>query len=208
MRWCSHKLNMQYAKELNLLKNKLGEESPNHKHTKSQIKLVIEMLKEGKYTRKEISDKTGVSKNMIKDIADKKSWTCEIDNDDKFILKNGLIKFSKEQITEVIEMLKEGCYTIKEISDKTLVSKSVIRKIHEHKVYSYLTKNIKLSYKELLKRSTVDQVNKAIQMLETKEYTLDEIKDKTNLSKRTIKNIANHQRWGKLTEGKDLGFKK
>ena len=57
LRWCTNKMNVQYAREMGLCKNPSGENSGMHKYTKKQIKKVIKLLKTGKYTKKQIAKK-------------------------------------------------------------------------------------------------------------------------------------------------------
>lgn len=207
LRWCNNILNTQYAKKMGLFKNPSGEDSSVHKYTKKQIKKVIEMLKTGKYTKKEISKETGVHKHTITDIAYKKIWKQEVSMDDILSFVRMDRKFSDDQILNVIEMLESGNYTVKKISDTTGVTKSVIRDIAKHKIYKNLTEGLELKFKSLSKRASKEQILKAIKMLEMKKYTRKEISEKTDLSKSVVEKLAYHERWTDLTNGKDLGFK-
>ena len=115
--------------------------------------------------------KTGVHEHTVTDVAYGKIWKQEVSMDDILSFVRMDRKFSDEQIMSVIEMLKSGDHTVKEISDETGVSKSVIRGIANYEIYKDLTEGLELKFKTIAKRADMEQIKKAIEMLETKEYT-------------------------------------
>lgn len=72
LEWCTRLYNMRHAFEMGLYR--CGETSNLCKYEKSDILTVIEMLKTGEYTVKEIHEETGVSAGEIRLISHKKHW--------------------------------------------------------------------------------------------------------------------------------------
>ena len=206
LRWCTAAMNTQYAVEKGAMAKEKGEKSPRHKYTKKQIQYAIELLKTGKYKSREIADLAGIHIHTVGDLRRGIIWTDELDGSTLSVV-DGVKKFTDEQIMKVITMLT-GEYTVKEIHDITGVSKADIRGICDRKIYKDLTKDIpNLSYKVISKRASMNDIMKAIKMLETLEYSCKEIQKKTGLSRSVIEKLAYHQRWPNLTAGKKLGFK-
>lgn len=205
LRWCTNAMNAKYASENGLMKKKKGYESPRHKYTREEILLAIQYLKTGKYTAKEVSEFTGIHIHTIRDLVYKRAYIDDVLNV-QLNVKGSLRKFTDKQIKQVISMLT-GEYTVKEISDKTGVSKIVIRGICKRDIYTYMTNNIdELLYKEVSKRADIHSIKKAINMLESRNFTCKEIIEKTGLTRSIVEKLAYHQRWTELTDGKNLGF--
>jgi transposase len=199
-------MNIRYATEKGAMMKNTGEDSPRHKYTKNQINQVIHMLEDGNFTAKEISAITGVHVHAVRDLKNKRTWIDDVEGLE-LGLKSGIRKFSDEQIHKVIQLL-DGTLTVKEISDITGVSKSVVRGIYKREIYTYLTDGVRnLSYKKISTRANKDIIIRAIALLETRKYTCSDIQNITGLSRSVIEKLAYHQRWQFLTEGKRLGFK-
>ena len=102
LEWTSQKENIHHAIDIGLRKSK-----PIRKYTKTQIHEVCMLLEKGK-SNKDISDKTGVSKQVIKRIKSGKSWK-------KISKKYNIFPNSNFQSLNTIE--EQGSTTIESISD-------------------------------------------------------------------------------------------
>ena len=102
LEWTSQKENIYHAIDIGLRKS-----NPIRKYTKTQIHEVCRLLEKGK-SNKDISDKTGVSKQVIKRIKSGKSWK-------KISKKYNIFPNSNFQSLNTIE--EQGSTTIESISD-------------------------------------------------------------------------------------------
>lgn len=75
LEWVTAKENIVHAWENELACAKSGESHPNSKYTEKDIRNVCEYLVENKYTMKEISEKTGVSYTVVKQVRNHVIWT-------------------------------------------------------------------------------------------------------------------------------------
>lgn len=75
LEWATGKENIDHAHETGLTKSCPGEDNGYSKYKESNIRKVCELLETCKYTRKEISKLTGVSKYVIKHILNLEGWT-------------------------------------------------------------------------------------------------------------------------------------
>ena len=74
LEWVNQSENMRRAIDLGLKKPLIGESNPANKYTENQIITACELLKSGKYTRKETAKITGISYKVIRDLVNKKTW--------------------------------------------------------------------------------------------------------------------------------------
>ena len=74
LEWCSRSHNMQHAFDNGLIKLPIGEKRYNNKYTETSVKHVIELLKTGEYTKKEIADIVDVPKSLVKAVKQKHNW--------------------------------------------------------------------------------------------------------------------------------------
>ena len=74
LEWCTCLENIHHAWSNNLCESKKCENHPNSVYSNKQIKKVCKMLSKGKYTMKEISEKTKVSYTVVKQIKNRVIW--------------------------------------------------------------------------------------------------------------------------------------
>ena len=74
LEWMTSRENIRHAYEHNLRKIRRGEEIGDNKFTEKMVHKVCKLLVKNKLTIKQISEKTGVSYNMVRHIKNHKSW--------------------------------------------------------------------------------------------------------------------------------------
>lgn len=112
--------------------------------------------------------------------------------------------YKEEQIIKLIDDLKTGEYSYKQLSKKHNISYDIIASIAKHKSWEYLTKDIifpksKKSSRENVKliESNVDEIIKLILSGECNK----KISEIYNVDPHTIADIRNHKTWTDKTKG-------
>lgn len=103
--------------------------SLSKKLTEEQVKEVKLLLAEGKLTQKEIGEKFGVNRSVIKNICTGKTYKYILPEIDLSKRKPVYIKLSNEDVKKIRELGKEGKYTHKEISKMFNIDQAHITRI-------------------------------------------------------------------------------
>lgn len=74
LEWCTASENISHGFKHGLIPALRGEKNGSSKATESQALRVISLLKDGILKHRQIADKVGVSKNIVKDISRGKTW--------------------------------------------------------------------------------------------------------------------------------------
>lgn len=74
LEWCTHKENVRHAWDNNLHPVYRGEDVSTNKFSTAQIRHACELIEENLLSLKEIAEKTGVSKDIVKSLRVKKCW--------------------------------------------------------------------------------------------------------------------------------------
>lgn len=148
LEWMMPDENMVHAYSINLKSTKRGEGVPTSYHTEDEVKKVCELLTQNK-SYKEISDLTGFSRDMIRAIYSKRTWT-HISNSYDFSNYNFGKSVSENldrinKINKVCEMLESNRYTIKEISEKTGIGYGMVIKIKNGESYKDISSKYSIS---------------------------------------------------------------
>lgn len=75
LEWVTAQQNTQRAHDLGLCNGRIGEKSPYHKYTETEIRRVCELLEDGSYDFDEISNITGLDKNVFRRVLHRINWT-------------------------------------------------------------------------------------------------------------------------------------
>lgn len=112
--------------------------------------------------------------------------------------------YSEKQILSLIEDLKTGDYSYKQLSDKHNISYDIVASVANHGTWEYLTKSIhfpkpKKSSRENVKltESNVDEIIKLILSGECNK----KISEVYNVDPHTVADIRNHKTWSDKTKG-------
>lgn len=150
LEWSDRANNIQHAVKNGLHIAHKGENHGGVVYTDKQIHDVCKHLEKGKLTIKEITNKTGVSRDTISNILNpnicaRKDISSLYDLS-KYNAKNmfdeSLCKFTDKQIKQVCKELVKNKIPMYKISEKTGVSYSVVKKIkaRKHKTYERIYK--------------------------------------------------------------------
>ena len=117
--------------------------------------------------------------------------------------------YSEKQIIKLIEDLKTGEYSYKQLSDKHNISYDIVASVACHGTWGYLTKNISFPKPKKSSRDNVklteNDVDKIINMILSGECN-KKISEIYNVHPHTIADIRNHKTW--IDKTKDLVFPK
>jgi hypothetical protein len=145
LEWNTAKENIHHAWKTGLSSAKDGEDHPNSEYTNEQIQKVCKYLEENLKTMREISNLTNVSYTVVKQIRNHIIWNNISKNYDidrySVSARKCKIKYTKEQIHLVCEMLQAGNKTYAEISEKTGVSSESIGLIYAGKSWKTIACN-------------------------------------------------------------------
>lgn len=149
LEWSTSKENIDHAEKHNLRSHKSGESVTTSKFTEKQIKRVCKMLQGNKGSYKDIAKATGVNKEVVRSIKSGRIWK-NISKDYDFSKYNhgksvSSDKAKKKKIKCVCEMLESNKYTIKQISNATGISYSMVIKILNGESYTKISSDYKLS---------------------------------------------------------------
>lgn len=215
-RWQQHKntlkRNKHHSQHLQLSWNKYGEEN--------FIFEIIEKCSEENLLIKEqyyidlYSSYDGDYGYNISEFAGKPSMTDEqrINNakitSEKFKGEGSWCNIYKEdQIIKLIEDLKTGKYSYKQLSKKHNITYDNVVAIVYHNTWEYLTKDIEFPTPMKSSRDNVklneDEVKEIIQLMLNGECN-EKISEMYNVAPHTISDIRNHKTWKEFT--KDIDF--
>ena len=111
LEWCTREENMQHSWRIGLRHKMLGYDNPSTKIRKWQVHNICKFLEKGIFP-KEISEKTGISVDIIKSIKYKQSW---VDISNQYNIPKSLkhVDYSKYHY-KIDELIRKG-YKSKEI---------------------------------------------------------------------------------------------
>lgn len=143
LEWVTHSENMIHAYENNL--NKRGEENSQSIYTEKQIKYACELLMANKLTKNEISKITKVSVYTLDALLKHKKWryissNYEFNYNVKPKNTGSKPKYSDEDIHNVCRLLKDGGYTLHQISIITGVGFYTIYDIKRKRAHTDISK--------------------------------------------------------------------
>ena len=128
-------------------------------------------------------------------------------NSEKFKGENCLFhKYKESEIIYVIKMLKDGCYTLEDISNKTNIPIGTIKSIYYKDSWKYLTQNIdfpKLIVSNDSKELRQDEILEIIELIKNGK-TNSEIASIYNTDSSTINNIRTKKYHNDLTQDIEL----
>lgn len=143
LEWVSSARNTHHAQEIGLRKQSL---------TKKEVVKICKMLSSGKYQISRISEKTGVSKSLIRRILRRERWkSISIGYDfSKFVdeekkpngSKCALSTLTELEVHRICSMIESG-KSVKEIHKKTGASNRVIYSIRERSTWKHISKRYK-----------------------------------------------------------------
>lgn len=176
-----------------------GENCNFNKYSEKEILYVIDLLKTGKFTYEEISEKTGIPIGTIQSIRYKDSWTYltkDIVFPDGIIVSKDSKQLQYKELLEIIDLIQKG-KTNSEIAEIYNKDVGTINNIRRKKCHKELTKNIEMP---LLRRDklTDEQIYEVIKML-CDGYQNDYIADCLNINPLTVCSIRNHRAYTKYT---------
>lgn len=137
LEWVTYSENTVHALELGLKVIQKGSEVHNSTITETEAHEICRLMQQG-FRNIDIHDSLGVSKNVLKDIRQKRTWLHVSSNYD---IPNKSRTLSKETIVWICLMIQDG-FTNSEIleyrkDDK--VTKTLISKIKNRKLYTDIT---------------------------------------------------------------------
>lgn len=144
LEWCNHSYNTLHAYKNNLCKQNKGESSKKNKYSEYNIRIACKMLEDNTPIQK-ICKTTKISKRMIRHLLNYESWThitCEYDFSN---YRNGKPVDYKERIEKVCMLLESNSKTLKEISNETGISYSMVKNILNKKAHKSISKKYKIS---------------------------------------------------------------
>jgi hypothetical protein len=143
----------------------LGENNNTSKYSNKQIRELCRLLELDIYTPTELSERTGVSKDMISLIRGRKAWThisCDYDISPLFTHPD------KETVIKVCEMLEQGATTSK-ISKDTNVAPRTISDIRCGRRHADISKDFNI--KRLRNFHDLDKIHKVCKLMENPELS-------------------------------------
>lgn len=143
LEWCTDKENVRHAHKTGLANNK-GENNPENKYSKKQIKKVCSMLEEN-HSLKDISKKTKVEYSTIANILYRKNW-IDVSKDYNFDnYKYGKSDEYFETIENICKFGELGTMSIREISRRTGVNRYTVSDILTGKTHKNISNKYNLS---------------------------------------------------------------
>ena len=143
LEWATTKENIHHAWKHKLAKAHKGDNHPNSVYTSEDVKKVCKHLVANKLTMKEISEKTGVSYTVVKQIKNKVIWK-DVSKHYNFSHYNVSKKTTRsdKEIRKVCKLLSKGV-SVKDVSKETGIPKHVIQTIYDRKRWTRVSKKYK-----------------------------------------------------------------
>ena len=155
LRWASRQENMNYAKELGLIKSHHeGEDCNLAVYTNKQIHEVCRLLQDPDNNPSKIAKMTNVDKCTVQAIRVGKVWKCISQNyvfpDIDYTKGEGKVnsKFTDNDIKNVCKALEDPYKTLADISKETGVSFDTVHKIYQGKRWTHISKDYNITKRE------------------------------------------------------------
>lgn len=148
LEWVTRKENDTHAILNGLKKPRHGEEIGNNKFTDEMVTSVCTLLEANTMPIKDISEITGVSYDMIRNIKNGKSWTHISKHYDFSSYSSGVdisVYNNKiKMIKKVCKLLSTNKYTLRDISTMTGISEPMVYKIWKKEAWTHVSKYYKI----------------------------------------------------------------